>query len=128
MYRQLNFRAGRFGLFTWFVTDFDRIKTWFIKLKFRRATKCSAAAADRKCGWLGGAPHFVRRRRRRKSVSAGGGGEIRRLRGLALADHGPTRTGPNDSETVSGTGLRGGNVEDDRGRHPCTAAAVQLSA
>ena len=81
MYRQLNFRAGRFGLFTWFVTDFDRIKTSFIKLKFRRATKCSAA--DRKCGWLGGAPHFVRRRRR-ESVSAGGGGEIRRLRGLCL--------------------------------------------
>ena len=83
MYRQLNFRAGRFGLFTWFVTDFDRIKTWFIKLKFRRATKCSAAAADRKCGWLGGAPHFVQPWRR-ESVSAGGGGEIRRLRGLAV--------------------------------------------
>jgi len=51
---------------------------------FRRATKCSAAAADRKCGWFGGAPHFVRRRRR-ESVLAGGGGEIRRLRGLTLA-------------------------------------------
>ena len=43
-----------------------------------------------------------------------------------LADHGPARTGTKDSESVSGTGLRGCNVEDEVDGY-CTVQVAELT-